>query len=144
MTTSIDPVAVEKALRDSKDKEHFQRVLCVWLKLSLSLSSTKIALAIGWKPAHVRTVQARFKKQGVQSLVSKRKGGRKRENISFDREAQILDKFARRARRGHALDVGQIQKAYELSVGRQVPRSTIYRVIARHGLRRFLPRARTF
>ena len=144
MQIPIDPTAVEKALRDSEDKAQFQRVLCVWLKLLFSLNSANIALAIGWKPSSVRNVQARFKKQGMQCFLSKRKGGRKRENMSFDREAQILDNFARRARSGFALDVGQLQRAYEISVGRPVARSTIYRLIARHGLRRFLPKARTF
>src|SRR5579863_7903575 len=137
MTYPIDRTSVEKALRDSNDKAQFQRVLCIWLKLLFSLTSTDIALAIGWKPSSVRNVQARFKKHGPQCFLIKPKGGRRRENMSFDREAHILDKFARRARRGFALDVEQLHKAYETSVGRPVSRSTIYRLIARHGLRRF-------
>lgn len=137
-----DPAAVEKALRESKSKQQFQRVLCVWLKFHFSFSSEKIALAIGLKPSSVRNVQARFKKLGIQCFLYKNKGGRRRENMSFNRETQILSKFARRARQGFTLNVGQIQKAYELSVGRTVPRSTIYRLLARHGLRHFLPRAR--
>ena len=102
MTIQIDAATVQKALRDSRNKEQFQRVLCVWLKLTFSLSSTKIALAIGWKPSSVRNVQARFRKEGLKSFLSKHKGGRKRANMSFDRETQILEKFARRARQGHA------------------------------------------
>lgn len=139
--TEIQQAEIQAALRESKDKQQFQRVLCVWLKVVFSLSSAQIALAIGWKPSSVRNVQARFHKEGMQSFFSKPKGGRKRANISFDREVQILEKFSRRAKRGFALDVKQIQKAYELSVGRTVPRSTIYRLITRHGLRHFLPKA---
>jgi hypothetical protein len=142
MTIPTDLPAVAKALQDSESKEQFQRVLCVWLKLLFSMTSVEIALAIGWEPSSVRNIQARFKRKNVQCFVSKQKGGRKRENMSVDREARILDKFARRAKRGFVLDVDQIQKAYELSVGRTVPKSTVYRLIARHGLRHFLPRAR--
>lgn len=142
MNTSIDRAAVEEALRESTTKSQFQRVLCVWLKLLFSLSSDEIALATGFRPSSVRNVQSRFKKLGIESFLHKSKGGRKRENISFHRETQILSKFARRARRGFALDVGQIQRAYELSVGRSVARSTVYRLITRHGLRHFLPKAR--
>lgn len=140
ISTDLSPVA--KALQNSKNKEHFQKVLCVWLKLLFSMTSTEIALAIGWKPSSVRNIQARFDREGARCFVTKQKGGRNRENMSVDREARILDKFARRARRGFVLNVDQIQKAYEISLGRAVPKSTVYRLIARHGLRHFLPRAR--
>jgi transposase len=137
-----DFAGVEKALLVAKSKGQFQRVQCIWLNLLFSFSSSQIARAIGWKPSSVRNVQANFRKYGVQEFQSKSRGGRKRENMSFDREAQILNKFARRARRGFALDFMGIRKAYELSLGRQVPRSTIYRLISRHGLRHYLSRAR--
>jgi transposase len=138
----IQLAEIQTALQQSKDKQEFQRVLCVWLKVQFSLNSAQIALAIGWKPSAVRNLQARFNKEGVQSFFSRPKGGRRHANISFHREVQILEKFARRAKRGFSLDVKQIQKAYELSVGRAVPQSTIYRMITRHGLRHFLPKAR--
>lgn len=143
MTAPIDSATIQKALRDSKEKEQFQKILCVWLKFLFSLNSRQIGMALGLKPSSVRSIQARFETEGLQCFRRHRKGGRRRENMSFDREANILEKFARRARRGFALDVKQIQKVYELSVGKPVARSTIYRLIVRHGLRRFLPKART-
>ena len=143
MPITITFVEVEKALLAAKSKEQFQKVQCIWLKLLFSFSSSEIASAIGWKPSSVRNVQANFRKHGVQVFQSRSRGGRKRENMSFDREAQILNKFVRRARRGFALDLTGIRKAYELSLGRQVPRSTIYRLIGRHGLRHYLSRARS-
>lgn len=142
MNMPIDLPAVAKALQDSGTKTQFQKVLCVWLKSVFSMTSLEIALAISWKPSSVRNIQARFKREGVRCFATKRKGGRKRENMSVDREVRILHKFARQARRGYALDIDQIHKAYELSAGKKVPKSTIYRLIARHGLRHFLPRAR--
>ena|SRR5689334_6234625 len=140
---AIASVEVEKALLGARSKEQFQKIQCVWLKLLFSFSSSQIASAIGWKPSSVRNVQANFRKHGVQVFQSRSRGGRKRENMSFDREAQILNKFVRRVRRGFALDLKGIRKAYELSLGRQVPRSTIYRLISRHGLRHYLSRTRS-
>jgi len=142
MTNLTQFAAVENELTRSENKTQFQRVLCVWLRLSLTLSSSDIARAIGWKPSSVRSVQARFKREGVQCFSRRSKGGRKRENMSFDREAKILYKFARRARKGRVLDVRQIKQAYELSIGKAVPWSTIYRLIARHGLRHLLIKRR--
>src|SRR5579871_2409968 len=142
MNMTPDYSAVQRALHESGTKKEFERVLCVWLKMSLSLNSQKIALAIGWTPASVRRIQSRFAKQGLQCFTVKAVGGRKRENLSVDREKHILEKFARRAKRGFTLNVQQIKHAYELSAGRAVPKSTIYRLIHRHSLGRFLPRAR--
>lgn len=143
MTIEADHSAVRRALDEAEDKRELERVLCVWLKMSLSLNSKQIATAIGWKDASVRRVQARFAKQGITCFVTKSPGGRKRANISIEREKQIIEKFARQTRRGVVLNVPEIKQAYELSAGKTVVKSTIYRLIDRHGLRRYLPRART-
>jgi transposase len=141
MNTDTAYATVQGKLRDAKTKNEFERVLCVWLKLSLSLNSRQIAKAIGWTDASVRRLQARYAKEGVDCFTGKPTGGRKRENISRERETKILDKFARQAKRGTPLDVKEIKNAYERSAGKTVAWSTIYRLISRHGLRRFLPRA---
>lgn len=142
MTSPSDVLAIQKALEHSITKDEFKKILCVWLKISLGLTSKQIAIGIGQTPAAVRKIQSRFAQQGVQVFFSQQRGGRKRENISLIREKQILSKFQRRAQRGSVLSVGEIQKAYELSAGKPVAPSTVYRLIARHGLRRYLPRAR--
>lgn len=142
MNIESDYLAVRKSLREAKTKREFERILCVWLRLALSLNSKQIATAIGWTAGSVRRVQARFANEGIRCFVSKPTGGRKRENISIEREERILEKFVQQAKRGIPLNVPQLKQAYELSVGRAVPRSTIYRLIHRHGLKRLLPRAR--
>jgi|SRR5579871_1354187 len=136
-----DLAAICRILSEAGSKQEFQRVQCVWLKMALSLNSKQIADAIGWTSASVRRIQARFAKEGPACFMDGRSGGRKRENISIERERQILAKFERQTKRGNVLNVQQIRQAYELSAGRSVPLSTIYRLIERHGLRRFLPRA---
>jgi transposase len=142
MISPSDLAAIRKALNHSKTAGEFKKVLCVWLKVALSLPSKEIALGIGTTPEAVRKIQSRFAKEGLQAFLGKQRGGRKRENISLAREKQILEKFLRRAQRGAVVSVVEIQRAYELSAGKAVAQSTIYRLLARHGLRRYLPRAR--
>ena len=43
---------------------------------------------------------------------------------------------------GGVLKVAEVQQAYEAQVGKAVPNSTIYRVLARHGWRKVVPRPR--
>ena len=142
MISPSDLAAIRKTVHHPKTAGELKKALCVWLKIALSLTSKEIAIGIGMTPDAVRKTQSRFGKEGLQAFMGKQKGGRKRENISMAREKQILDKFLRRAQRGAALSVAEIQKAYELSVGKAVAPSTIYRLLTRHGLRRYLPRAR--
>lgn len=143
MPNTHDVTAIKRALDQSNGKDEFRRVLCVWLRETLSLTSSQIAVALGQTPAAVRRVQSRFARYGLEAITGKRRGGRRRANISLPREKQIIHKFLRQARRGAVLNVSEIHKAYELSAGKTVSLSTIYRLIARHGLRRYLPRARS-
>jgi len=142
MISPSDLVAIRRTINHPRTASEFKKALCVWLKVALSLTSREIALGIGTTPEAVRKIQSRFAKEGLQAFLGKQRGGRKRENISLAREKQILDKFLRRAQRGAVLSVAEIQKAYELSAGKAVAQSTIYRLLARHGLRRYLARAR--
>lgn len=143
MKSQFDAEAIERALKASKTKREFQKVQCIWLSLTFQMKSKEIALAIGWSAVSVRKAQSFVAKEGIQSISDRPRGGRRRAYISVGREKQILNKFERRARRGFALDLKQIKKAYELSVGRTVALSTIYRLVERHGLRRFLPKVQS-
>jgi transposase len=62
--------------------------------------------------------------------------------LSPAEEAEILAEFAARAKQGGVLVVTEVKAAYENRVGRAVPKSTVYRMLARHGWRKIVPRRR--
>jgi hypothetical protein len=55
--------------------------------------------------------------------------------MSFEQEAQLLEPFFQKARKGKPFVVADIHKAYQSTIGKKVPASTIYRILARHGWR---------
>ena len=61
---------------------------------------------------------------------------------SADEERLFLSSFLKKSARGEILVVSEIKKAYEKAVGHRVPKSTIYRIVARHGWRKIAPRPR--
>ncbi|MGD0162068.1 MAG: helix-turn-helix domain-containing protein [Candidatus Sulfotelmatobacter sp.] len=134
---------VRLALSRATTKIEFQRVLCVWLRLALALTSRQVALAVGWSPSSVRRVQARYLKEGIDCLWGRARGGRRHAYLSWDREKTILDKFRRQTRRGGRIYPDAVRSALELSIGRRLASSTVYRIIGRHGLRRFLAGSRS-
>jgi transposase len=131
-----------KALKQAKSKSEFQRIQCLWLRASLGLAADQVAQAIGWQPTSVRRLQAQYLKEGKAVLQAVGRGGRRNQNLTVEQEGQLLAEFNARVERAGMLEVSQIRRAYEDAVGHPVPKSTVYRMLARHGWRKIAPRRR--
>jgi transposase len=129
-------------LKQAKTKAEFQSVQCLWLRASLKLSADQVALAIDWHPNSVRKLQARYFKEGEAALRRGGRGGRYFQNLTLEEERQLLEDFLAQAEKGGILEVSRVKAAYEQILGRKVPKSTIYRMLARHGWRKVMPRPR--
>jgi hypothetical protein len=73
--------------------------------------------------------------------VAKR-GGRHHQNMSIEEEAAFLHPFLDQARSGGVLIAAEIKREYEALLGREVPESTVYRMLDRHDWRKITPRPR--
>ena len=133
---------VTTLMTEAKTKAAFQRAQCVWLRLALELSVEQIAVAVGWSPHTVRCLHSRFGRQGRSALIGVGRGGRRREKLTRAAEDALLAPFLAQAQAGGLLEVSAIQAAYERSVGHRVPKSTVYRMLVRHGWRKLAPRPR--
>ena len=131
-----------EALRRAQSKAEFQRVQCVWLRAVLGLNANQVAQALGWQPASVRRLQAQFLRQGEALLGRPGRGGRRHQNLTREEEGRLLQGFLERAEQGRLLEVSRVKQAYEQAVGHRVPKSTVYRMLARHGWRKLAPRPR--
>ena len=133
---------LSEALQQAQSKAEFQRIQCLWLRASLGLNADQVAAAIGWQPTSVRRLQAQYLKEGEQVLQAVGRGGRRNQNLTVEEEQQLLAEFRSQARRAGMLEVSQIKQAYEDLIGHTVPKSTVYRMLARHGWRKIAPRRR--
>ena len=120
-------------LKRAQTADELRRVQCVWLRVTLELDPYQIALAIGWSVNSVRQFHSRFLHSGEQVLTRAARGGRRNENLSFDAEAELVLTFLNVARHPGFLDVSRFQHAYERKVQHAVAKSTIYRILSRHG-----------
>jgi transposase len=75
-------------------------------------------------------------------LIGQGRGGRHRANLPVEEEEEILAHFFQKAKRGEVLVVNEVKHVYEEAVVRAVPKSTVYRMLARHGWRKIAPRPR--
>ncbi len=133
---------LERALRQARSKAEFQRVQCVWLRAWLGLNANQVAQALGWRPTSVRRLQAQYWRDGEVLWQRPGRGGRRHQNLKREEEARLLEGFFQRAERGGLLEVSRVKQAYEQRVGHAVPKSTVYRMLARHGWRKLAPRPR--
>ena len=133
---------LKRILKETKDKWSYQRVQCVWLRAALGMKPDEIGLALGWNPVYVRQVQANYLREGVEALQPVGRGGRYHQNLALEEEEELLKPFFRQAEEGGILVVTEIRAAYEAKVGHAVPKSTVYRMLERHGWRKIAPRPR--
>jgi transposase len=133
---------LNEALKQAKTKAEFQRVQCLWLRASLGLNADQVATALGWQPTSVRRLQAQYLKEGEQVLQAAGRGGRRNQNLTVEQERQLLTGFSTQAKEAGMLEVSQIKRVYEEVIGHPVPKSTVYRMVARHGWRKITPRRR--
>lgn len=69
-------------------------------------------------------------------------GGRRYGYMSMDQERQFLSRFFDEAADGGILIVSEIKRNFEALVGHKVAKTTIYRMLDRHGWRKIVPRPR--
>ena len=135
-----DLLQLERLLRESSSKSQMQRIQCVLLRSRQGLACDEVAAVVGFSPGWVRQVWSAYLNVGVEGLVCQVRGGRRRSNLSLQQEQALVDTFAEKARVGGVLVVSEIHCAYEEAAGHCVPKSTIYRMLDRHGWRKVVPR----
>ena len=118
----------------------FQRFLCIWLRAEQGLSTKEIARVLNWSVNTIRITQRDFIVRGTKALVDERRGGRRRQLMSVEDEKHFLAAFLDAAGNGSMLVVNEIKTALEKQLGRTVHKTTVYRLLHRHGWRKVAPR----
>ncbi len=134
--------ALQARLKQAETIAEFQRIQCVLLRAVLDCTASEIAQVLGWATVTVHITHSRWAKEGESLFDLKGKGGRHYQNLTVAEEAEVLAPFLGQATAGNVLKVAEIQMAYEARVGKEVPNSTIYRMLKRHGWRKVTPRPR--
>ena len=124
------------AVRTANDAHELRKAQAILLPALFSLDLVATGIIIGRSKASVCRLQAEFRAGCAGTHVAqKKRGGRRRQNMSLEQEAQLLEPFFQKAREGKPLVVADVRKTYETATGKKVPASTVYRMLARHGWR---------
>jgi transposase len=135
--------AAERVVRESRDVRELRRAQAVLLPAHHGLSLEETGRVVGRSWASVARMRSEFRSQVEEPNRPRPQwGGRRRQNMSPEEEAAFLAPFFAEASRGGILVVAPIKATYQKAIGRRVPDSTVYRLLARHGWRKLAPRPR--
>ena len=127
-------------LQQAKSVAEFKRIQCVWLRAALNMPVDQISRATGLATTSVRCFHSRYMSRGEAALLGPGRGGWRYQNIPLEKEKRLLGDFLAQAEQGGMLNVSLIKVSYEKLVGHKVPKSTVYRMLTRHGWRKLAPR----
>jgi len=120
--------------------QELTRFLCLWLRVERNMSTFEIAKTLGLHVNTVRFTQKDFIEHVAAALTEAKRGGRKRELMTIEEEAEFLAAFEGKSEKGSILTANAIRDALEKHLSRKVHKTTVYRMLHRHGWRKIAPR----
>ena len=131
---------VKEYRRRVKDKYLDRRLYAIQL-LGEGMKAGNVAEKLDADKRQISEWLKKFCERGLEGFVAPR-GGRHRENMSFEDEEKLLEKFKKKAESGQIVEVSEIRAAYDKAIGRKTHPTQIYQVLHRHGWRKVMPRSR--
>lgn len=132
--------AIRRAMLAAPNTSAFQRLQCLWLRAQEDLATEAIARMVGLSVSHVRRVWSDYLRGGLAGAQGRPKGGRRHQNLTVAQERSLLQPLHAQARTGRLVTARNLKLRSETRVGRVVPDSTVYRLLARHQWRQVQPR----
>jgi transposase len=117
------------------------RITCIRL-LALGWEAQDVAEAVGITRSSVYRRKAEFLKDGESTLHTDRWGGRRGGVLTEAQEAEFVAHFEAAARQGQMVSAAAMAGELARRAGRPASPATLYRILARHGWRKVVPRPR--
>lgn len=125
---------LDDIVRDRWKREAFRRFQCIWLSQVAHLAPKSIAEMLCLSISTVRRVCAAFERDGRIAIEGQgNRGGRRLGHLTFKEEAAFLNAFAKGSTNGRIHTINALKTAYESRIGKKVNKTTIYRLLERHG-----------
>ena len=117
------------------------RVTCIRL-LALGWEAQDVAEAVGLTRSSVYRRKSEFLKDGESTLFTDGWGGRRGGVLTAAQEAEFVAHFEDAARKGQMVSASAMAAELARRAGKPASPATLYRILARHGWRKVVPRPR--
>lgn len=127
-------------VQEAKTAREIRAGLSVLIPRVCGVTNKEAADVLGIGVATVARMQKQIRNQVSGQEEDKGSwGGRRRETLSKEEESDFLAPWVEKAATGGVLVVPPIHAALEERLGHSLARSTVYRILARHGWRKVEP-----
>jgi transposase len=134
---------LEPLMHQAKNKEELRRIQAIYFRARFGDNAKQVSQRTGLTLGTVHNLHSRWRKEGESALELTPRRGRHHAYMSMEEERHwLFDAFGEQAIAGGILEVSRIHRAYETKMGKEVPSSTIYDLLHRHGWRKIAPRPR--
>lgn len=130
----------ERLLSTTKDLQEYKRLQCIYFRAKNDYSAKEIADLTGYSEQTVRDIHSLFLKGGFKALKIKEKGGRYNTVLTEKEEKELIDQFEKESQKGGIVEVSKIHEAIKEKAGKNIAKSTTYRILDRHNWRKITPR----
>jgi transposase len=140
--TTAEIGAAEEAARKATTCDELRMALTILVPSVINIPDQTIGRIIGRSRPSVVRLRKRFRESCAGQASKRNRGGRRYGYLTIEQELQFLSPFFNQASKGGILIAIEIKRAYEAVVGHKVAKTTIYRMLDRHGWRKIMPRPR--
>lgn len=132
--------SAQQLVEKAKSVRELRTALSVLLPKRCGITNVDASELLGIGVATVVRMQRQIRNQVVGKSKTKGTwGGRRRQLLTHNEEIAFLEPWVAKDETGGVLVVPPIHVALEERIGREIPASTVYRLLARHGWRKVAP-----
>jgi transposase len=133
---------LQQLLRHARNMADQRRIQAVLMRALDASPPERIAVVTGLSVNTVRVLHSRYLREGEAFLRDRPgRGGRRHGLLTSVQEAALLRRHAASAGEGHLVEAGAFKRDYEALVGHPVAATTVYRLLAKAGWRKVVPRS---
>ena len=132
-------VELSALLKHTTNSADFRRVQCVYMR-GKGLDINDISDLVHYSVKHIKLLWTLYFTEGAAALITKPRGGRRRENMSFAEEEALISKHIEDGQAGRILKIAPLHHSLCEKLGKKIAPSSAYRLAYRHGWRKIEPR----
>jgi len=126
-------------IKECKNKKVFKKLKAMFLYKIRKRSAKEIASILHTSPGNIYQWAYRYKKYGIEGLLPKKMGGRRREKMTLSEEESLLKEIADEGEKGLIVIAKSIQRKAEEKVPSGVFKNYAYSLLKRHRWRKIKP-----
>lgn len=131
---------LERHARQARTRSAFQRFQALYLIQARYLSAPAVAAALQVSATAVHQWVHLYNHAGVEGIMPKGRGGRRRAYLTLEEEAALLEQLRARAGEGLLITARAVRSQAQMRLGHPVSEDYAYDVLHRHGWRKVAPR----